>query len=65
MTKKTYRYEMHMHTSDSSACGFNTAREMTRSYIEAGFAGVVVTEHFFNGNCSISNELPWDDRVTE
>jgi hypothetical protein len=28
-----------------------------------GYAGIIVTDHFFNGNCSVPKELPWEERV--
>lgn len=59
----SYRYETHMHTSEASACGRSTAAEMVRSYKEQGYTGIFVTDHFFNGNCSIDKSLPWAEKV--
>ncbi len=58
-----YRYETHMHTSEGSACGVSTGREQALRYKEAGFTGMVVTDHFFNGNCAIPKGLSWEERV--
>lgn len=58
-----YRYETHMHTSEGSACGKSTAAEMVRAHKQLGYTGVFVTDHFFNGNCAVSRELPWAEKV--
>ena len=58
-----YKYETHMHTAESSACGRFCAREMVQAYKAAGYAGIFVTDHFFNGNCTVDRRLPWADKV--
>jgi len=60
---KRYLYETHMHTSEASACGKNTGAELAIAHIKAGYAGIIVTDHFFNGNTSIPKSLPWEERV--
>lgn len=56
-------YETHLHTSQGSACGNNTGREMAIAHKEAGYTGIIVTDHFFYGNTAIDRELPWQDWV--
>ncbi|MFA9478097.1 PHP domain-containing protein [Phycisphaerales bacterium AB-hyl4] len=58
-----YRYETHMHTSEGSACGKSTGAELARMYAKAGYAGIIITDHFFNGNCAVPRDLPWGERV--
>lgn len=58
-----YKYETHMHTSAASACGVHSGQEMVQYYHRLGYAGVVVTDHFFNGNTCIPSTLPWDKRI--
>lgn len=58
-----FKYETHMHTSEGSACGNFTGVEMVRAYKEAGYTGVFVTDHFFNGNCTVDRQLPWVEKV--
>ena len=48
-----YKYETHLHTSEVSKCAHNTGAEMARAYKKAGYTGIFVTDHFFNGNCAI------------
>jgi len=41
-----YRIELHAHTSPASPCGDATPEETVRLYLEAGFHGLVITNHF-------------------
>ncbi|MGN0642710.1 MAG: PHP-associated domain-containing protein [Huintestinicola sp.] len=58
-----YKYETHMHTSEGSACSSSTAAEMARKYKEEGYTGIIVTDHFFNGNTAVDRRLPWKEKV--
>ncbi|MDR1596656.1 MAG: PHP domain-containing protein [Treponema sp.] len=58
-----YLYETHLHTVQSSGCGESEGRAYIRKYKEMGFAGIIVTDHFYNGNCAISRHLPWREWV--
>ena len=46
-----YKIETHLHTSHSSPCGKVDAATIARLYAEAGFHGIVVTDHFFHYTC--------------
>lgn len=58
-----YRYETHLHTKEGSACAIASGAEQVRSYYEAGYAGIIVTDHFFNGNTAVPRNLPWKEKV--
>lgn len=58
-----YLYEMHQHTSVCSACGAITPEELVREMKEAGYAGMVLTEHFYHGNTAIRRNMPWEHFV--
>ena len=58
-----YRYETHMHTCQSSACGKSTGAEHARRYKELGYDGIFITDHFFRGNCAVPRDLPWEEWV--
>lgn len=47
-----YKIEMHLHTIHSSPCGHVDADTIARLYAEAGYAGIAVTDHYFNYTCS-------------
>ena len=38
---------------------------MARAYQKAGYAGIVVTDHFFYGNTAADRSLPWKDWVEQ
>ena len=58
-----YLYETHMHTSEGSACGQAGGAQMARAYGAGGYAGIIVTDHFFYGNTAVDRSLPWRDWV--
>ncbi|MEI8199376.1 MAG: PHP-associated domain-containing protein [Eubacteriales bacterium] len=58
-----FKYETHLHTSETSACAFDTGSDMVRAFAGAGYQGIVVTDHFFNGNTTVPSHLPWGRRV--
>ena len=41
-----YKIETHLHTVYASACGHLDARTIVEAYAEAGYSGLVVTDHF-------------------
>lgn len=57
-------YEVHLHTKESSACGRTPAREYIPFYIDQGYDGLVVTDHF-TGNPSYvpDRHAPWKEQV--
>ena len=55
-----FLYDTHVHTSEGSACGKSSAREMVRAYKEAGYTGFAITNHFFHGNSAVDrNNTTW------
>ena len=58
-----YKYELHMHTSEGSACAISNGAEMAEFYINQGYAGMVVTDHFYRGNTAPSRDLPWKEFI--
>lgn len=58
-----YKYETHLHTAETSKCGKSGGAEMARHFAGLGYAGIFVTDHFFNGNTTVPSELPWPERV--
>ena len=58
-----FLYETHMHTCQGSACGRATGREQARVYKDAGYTGIIITDHFFGGNTAVDRRLPWEERI--
>lgn len=60
-----FLYETHLHTSQSSACSANTGYDMAKAAHEAGYAGIIVTDHNWGGNTAIDRDLPWEEWVLQ
>ena len=41
-----YKIEMHMHTKYTSPCGQLDEKQLVEGYLKAGYAGLVVTDHY-------------------
>ena len=58
-----YIYELHQHTSACSGCGAITPEELPYDLKAEGYAGAVITDHFFHGYTAIRRNIPWADFV--
>ena len=58
-----FLYETHVHSLTGSACGQCTPQEIVKAYKQAGYAGLILTDHFINGNTSVPRELDWETRM--
>jgi hypothetical protein len=59
----SYLYETHLHTAASSACAVSSGMDYIRAYKDLGYAGIIVTDHLYNGNTAIPRDLPWREWV--
>ena len=57
-----YKYEMHMHTCPCSGGGTDVETHID-DLIRKGFAGMVITNHFYKGDTRIERGLPWQEFV--
>jgi hypothetical protein len=62
---KGFAYETHLHTKEGSACSSCPASAYVPLYKSLGYAGIMVTNHFFNGNCTVPHWLAWEDQVNQ
>jgi hypothetical protein len=58
-----FLYETHMHTSPVSACAASLPTEQVRAYKNRGYAGIIVTDHFPNGNSGCPRGLSWVEKM--
>jgi len=58
-----FKYETHLHTRGPSACGVTEPEDYIDVYKKAGYSGIIVTDHFFNGNSGIDRSLPWNEKI--
>lgn len=59
-----YLYETHLHTDEGSRCGKTPAKEYIPYYIDQGYRGIIVTDHFY-GNVSYTPDRSssWRDQM--
>ena len=62
---KTFKYETHLHTKESSACARSSAARYIKLYKKLGYDGIFVTDHFFGGNTRVPKTLDWNERVEQ
>ena len=60
-----YKYEMHCHDCLCSKCAHDTPEDMVRAYQNAGYSGMVFTNHFLKGNTAVDKALPWEEKVSQ
>jgi hypothetical protein len=58
-----YLYETHLHTAGVSKCSVSLGSEYIAGYIDKGYSGMIITDHFYNANCALSKKLPWNEWV--
>lgn len=63
--EKKYKYETHLHTQEASACARSSGADYVVPYIQAGYSGIFVTDHFWGGNTAIDRSLPWEQWVND
>ena len=63
--EKMFYYELHSHTNAASLCSIVEPEDYIQFYIDKGFSGMVVTDHFYHGNTSINRRLSWEDFIDE
>ena len=57
-----YRYDLHCHCKEASACSVFPVEEMVKYYINEGLDGFCLTDHF-DGNPTVRDNIPWKERV--
>lgn len=58
-----HKYDTHVHTSETSPCGIIEAQEVVRLYKDAGYDGIVITDHYYDSFFEKLGEMPWKDKV--
>lgn len=58
-----FRYETHLHTAPVSACGVATVEETLTYYKQLGYDGIVLTNHFLDGNIRIDQSVPYEEKI--
>ena len=59
----SYLYETHCHCTQCSRCAHSSSAELVRAYHAAGYAGLVLTDHFVTGNTAVDRTAPWSEQM--
>lgn len=59
-----YRYELHAHTNEVSRCAHVSAERVVESYAEAGYNGIVITNHLNSATFQGRPEILWSEQVS-
>ena len=58
-----YKLEMHVHTSPTSRCASAKAEDAVAQYTQAGYHGLVLTNHINNSTYRYMEDMPWNEKV--
>ena len=59
--KKTYKFDTHIHTRESSMCSHIPAAELVEKYHAAGYDGIAITDHIYAYTTDQFDD--WDDFI--
>lgn len=63
MKNKRILLDTHVHTSEISPCGWVPALEGVRTYKEAGYYGIIITDHYYDGYFDGLWDSSWEYKI--
>lgn len=57
------KYDTHVHTSEVSSCGCVPAKEVVQIYKDAGYQGIIITDHYYDNYFASLDDLDWDKKI--
>lgn len=58
-----FKYDVHIHTTETSGCGMVPAAQVVRMYKDAGYEGIVITDHYYDGYFDNLGNVSWEDKI--
>lgn len=58
-----YKYDLHVHTSQTSPCASMSGAQQARAYKALGFTGIVITDHYYDGFFERNNSPTWAESM--
>lgn len=58
-----YKYDTHVHTKEVSRCGKVSAEETVEMYKNAGYEGIVITDHYYDYYFYELGDLSWERKI--
>lgn len=60
---KRFKYDLHVHTAQSSQCAKDTGSVLVEKYIDAGYSGFVVSDHFIGSPSCVVTDNTWENKI--
>ncbi len=60
---KTYKFDTHVHTCETSQCGMLSGAEVVRLYKDAGYDGIIITDHYHQQYFDSLGKLEWEKKA--
>lgn len=60
-----FKFDAHVHTSETSPCGRIKGSELVHMYKKAGYSGVIITDHYHDGFFEglFDSSVSWEEKV--
>jgi len=58
-----YKYDTHVHTSQVSPCGKVRGAEVVQLYKEAGYHGIIITDHYNRNFFESLGDMKWSKKI--
>ena len=58
-----FLFDAHVHTAESSKCAKWSGAEAAEAYMRKGYSGIIITDHYINGNTRADRTAPWEEQV--
>ncbi|AGC67499.1 PHP domain protein [Thermoclostridium stercorarium subsp. stercorarium DSM 8532] len=62
---KYFKFDTHVHTSETSPCGKVDAKTVVQLYKKAGYHGIVITDHYIREYFEGLPHLSWNQKIDE
>lgn len=58
-----YKYDTHVHTAETSYCAMIIGTKVAKLYKDAGYAGIVITDHYLDDFFESLRGMTWDQKI--
>ncbi len=58
-----YKFDMHVHTKETSSCGQVSAKELVRMYHDVGYQGIMITDHYHKSYFDSLGSIDTEEKV--
>ena len=58
-----YKYDTHIHTSETSSCGKIDGASIARMYKSVGYDGLVITDHYTSDYFRYLHQKTWEEKI--